>query len=583
MADLQQVIGLMYRADWTRLSLSADVYSENDGELARSRRRATRPPEWQGRHFRLRPGPGGGPDWEEVPEEEEEEEEEDRGYHTGWGRLLIAPGGRYRQEYGDEPSGQVKGSDGERGWMWYRPDLAPPPWLPVGADHAPPLRELFCPSELLGEFTLEVRGPETACGRDAIAVVATPRTSIKHLPGLRPVLFDRLEAIVDVDLGILLRREETFGGQRLSLIELTAVVLDPPEAADRGRFEPPPGSRISRDLGETLRQEFAGPGWEKAKNAVGLAAGGLGAWIRFAPHPSRHDDNFEAAMPPAEPAARDPGDKTPPSDDALYLLYRSAENPALTAMLHEWHDFSAWAAQVPDTVRAAGHGGVGFLLDAATRGKTVSHTVARLNVSDRETYRIDYTYTARKNRPTTIACDGQRRWQAYAAATMVGPAKPLPLQIAGLVDSSWLLQCRLSGGTELSYRGRRAYQFTATPGGQQGHVGPLLFFPADAIVDAEHGCLLRLISYAGDSPASWWELRDLGVGPGDPGEFSLQSRPGVPTVEETGNPFADVGAVTPGPAGYAFRTAVDAVKRTTGAVSATRSFLDDLRGRRRPG
>jgi len=49
----------------------------------------------------------------------------------------------------------------------------------------------------------------TACGRDAIAVVATPRTGIEHLPGLRPVLFDRLEAIVDADFGILLRREET--------------------------------------------------------------------------------------------------------------------------------------------------------------------------------------------------------------------------------------------------------------------------------------------------------------------------------------------------------------------------------------
>ena len=29
-----------------------------------------------------------------------------------------------------------------------------------------------------------------------------------------------------------------------------------------------------------------------------------------------------------------------------------------------------------------------------------------------------------------------------------------------------------------------------------------MFFPADAIVDAETGCLLRLISYAGDQPAA---------------------------------------------------------------------------------
>lgn len=160
-------------------------------------------------------------------------------------------------------------------------------------------------------------------------------------------------------------------------------------------------------------------------------------------------------------------------------------------------------------------------------------------------------------------------------------AAPLPHDIANLIDSSWLLKCRLSGGTELSYRGRRAYQFGVTRGRDQ-HVGALLFFPADAIVDAEHGCLLRLITYAGDQPAAWWELRDLGAEPADLGEFRLDSRPGVPTVEETGNPFADVSAVTPGPAGHAVRTVVDAAQRTSSAVSAARSFLDDLRGRSRP-
>jgi hypothetical protein len=581
MADLQRVIGLLHRADWTRLSLFADVYSESDGELARRRLRAMRPPGRHERHFRMRPGPDGGPDWEEMPEEDEDEE---AGYHTGRGRLLIAPGGRYRHEYGDEPSGQVKGNDGERGWMWHRTDLAPPSWLPVGADDAPPLRELFCPSELLGEFTLGVRGPVTACGRDAIAVVATPRAGTEHSHGLRPVLFDRLEAIVDADIGILLRREEMFGGQRLSLTELTAVVLDPPEAADRGRFAPPAGSRVSQDLGESLRQTFSGPGWDAAKKAAGLAAGGLGAWIRFAPHRHGQDDDLQAAMPPAEPAAHDAEDRTPVTDHVLYLLYRGGENPALAATLHEWHDVAAMAARVPDTVRAAGHGGVGFLLDSATRGKTVGRIVARLRVSGRDKYRIDYTYrSGKKNRPLTIVCDGQRRWQAYPEATIVGPAAPLSEHIANLVEPSWLLQCRLSGGTELSYRGRRAYQFAVTRRGQDLDIGRLLFFPADAIVDAEHGCLLRLISYAGDRPASWWELRDLGAGPGDPAEFRPYSRPGVPTMEETGNPFVDAGAVAPGPAGYAVRTAVDAVKRTTSAVSATRSFVDDFRGRSRPG
>ena len=43
MTDLQDVIGLLHRADWTRLSLSADVHSETDQDLWMSRVRATMP------------------------------------------------------------------------------------------------------------------------------------------------------------------------------------------------------------------------------------------------------------------------------------------------------------------------------------------------------------------------------------------------------------------------------------------------------------------------------------------------------------------------------------------------------------
>ena len=35
-ADLTAVIGLLYRADWTRLSLSGELRSERDGDLAYS-------------------------------------------------------------------------------------------------------------------------------------------------------------------------------------------------------------------------------------------------------------------------------------------------------------------------------------------------------------------------------------------------------------------------------------------------------------------------------------------------------------------------------------------------------------------
>ena len=165
---------------------------------------------------------------------------------------------------------------------------------------------------------------------------------------------------------------------------------------------------------------------------------------------------------------------------------------------------------------------------------------------------------------------------------MVGPAAPLRDDFAFLADSCWLLRGRLSGGAELTYRGRPARQLrvTSAPGGEEVVLGPLFMYPTDAIVDAETGCLLRLISYAGDTLAIWWELDDISTEPADPGEFRVEVPSGTRIVEETGNWVADAAAVMPGVKGTAARAAAEAVNRTAGAVSAARSFLDDLRGHR---
>ena len=582
MTDLQGMIGLLHRADWTRLSLSADVRSETDQDLLRNRVRAVTPswvPAGRGRRFREHPEGGGPLTWAEATSEEP------GGYRSWHAKLLVAPGGRYRQEYPDEPSWPVKGSDGERSWIWHQQDPAPP-GPPIEVWHRPPLHQLFCPSELLGEFTLEVRGPVTACGRDGIAVVATPRIGIEYVPRLNAsTISDHLEVIVDAQLGILLRYEETFEGQRLSLTELTSFVLDPPEVADLSRFAPPAGSKISRDPAESEQEGFRGPWGEVAKTALGLAAGGLGASIRFAPHrPNSSEDDLQSAMPPAEPAVLQAEGGPPPPDDLLYLLYRSGENPAFTATRDEWQDLSAITAQVPDSMRAMGCGGFGYLIDSlavATRGKPVAHQVCRLRVAGRDKYRLDYLTRSGRNHPKTIACDGEHRWAVSAAQTMVGPAYPLSRDIAYVVDSSWLLGYRLSGGAEIIYRGRRAYQLRASRDGDGWHPAPSLFFPADVIVDAELGCLLRLISFVGDRPVSWYELSDIDTEPVPAGEFRVDIPPGVRVVEATGNPFTDATAVMPGATGTVIRTAADVVRRTSDAVSATRSFLDDLLGRSR--
>src|SRR5271169_2980264 len=112
MAGLPEVIGLLYRADWTRLSLSAELRSETDREplprLSRDER---------SRWFRAWPG-----------------QRQDNGRYVGRGALLIGPGGRWRLECsvpGRDAEGQAaEGNDGERGWSWRPPESGGPPPLP---------------------------------------------------------------------------------------------------------------------------------------------------------------------------------------------------------------------------------------------------------------------------------------------------------------------------------------------------------------------------------------------------------------------------------------------------------------------
>ena len=129
MAGLPEVIGLLYRADWTRLSLSAELRSETDREpLPRLSR------EGRSRWYRAWP-------WQR----------QDNGRYVGGGALLIGPGGRWRLECsvpGRGAEGEAaEGNDGERGWSWRPPEVGGPPGLPVGVGGAyPPPPELFCPS-----------------------------------------------------------------------------------------------------------------------------------------------------------------------------------------------------------------------------------------------------------------------------------------------------------------------------------------------------------------------------------------------------------------------------------------------------
>jgi hypothetical protein len=279
MAGLPEVIGLLYRADWTRLSLSAEVRFDQASDLARRRANAVRAESM--RRMGFRPGSPG------MPHQEPDAERDV--YHRWHAALLIAPGRRYRLEYEGDHGGRADGSDGEQAWTLRPPD--PPPLPPPGFEvvSGVPVPALFRPAGLLVGFTLDVGGPVTACGREAIAVTAVPRHgAVGSGSSLCSPACDRVELIVDAETGILLRREETFEGQVLTLTELTTVTISPPESDDPARFAPPAGSRPVRDpedapggAGSAGRWRRTRPAWRRVASEPGSG------WHRTCPATAR--------------------------------------------------------------------------------------------------------------------------------------------------------------------------------------------------------------------------------------------------------------------------------------------------------
>src|ERR1700761_3352121 len=109
-----ELAGLLYRADWTQLTLSAGIT------------RVT--------------GAGDGP--------------RGAGPSRGTGRLLVAPGRRYRLEtVGEDGQKHLKGCDGNRPWyLVSQPEDGSR--LPIFSDPQPPEPALLRPSWLLTRFGL---------------------------------------------------------------------------------------------------------------------------------------------------------------------------------------------------------------------------------------------------------------------------------------------------------------------------------------------------------------------------------------------------------------------------------------------
>ena len=329
----------------------------------------------------------------------------------------------------------------------------------------PPLPPMLRPSWLLTGYTLEASGPVTTDGREALRVVATPRPGVWSRPSARARPLDRVEMLVDLGLGILLRQEEILDGKTLGVTELTEIRADP-DPADGEQFLPPGGwDSVHRDVARTAPR---GPGREASKLIAGLAAGGIGALVRSSRSRSFEQatqEEPEAEMPPdAEPL---PADAPAASDEVLHLLDASRDRwaPGITATLHQWHDIAALLAQVPDGARRAGFGGLGHLIDAAGERVATLRMASRLSFDGSGRYRIEPALPAGlaarsfRHRAETILGDGDRQWTLDEDEWLARPGGPPPDEIAKLLDASWLLEHRLSGGAETTVGDRRGYRF----------------------------------------------------------------------------------------------------------------------------
>ncbi len=461
------LVGLLQRADWTRLSLSADV---SDGST-----------------------------------------------------VLVAPGMRYRYQTED----YLTGCDGGRPWELSEDEDDHDSSVHWISGATAPLHRMLCPAWLLQGSELELRGRTRACGRDALDVVMTTRPTLRTGPISADDLAGRVEILVDAQTGILLRLAEQGEGSEPAVVELVRADFNP--VIDSQKFQPPPGSRIAEGFAESVRGPL-GPAWRAAATAGGLAAGALGAWIKYSPlrrtpTPDADYGDIETAIPRDEPTPASAQARPPLSDHLLELLHDGG--PAeLAASLHQWMDFGAMVASVPASARRAGLGGLGLLVDAISEQATARHSVTAIRLAAPGRYQLDRSHTPRR-RPRTIACDGQRRWQIYSDKIVTEPAGPPPPEIGNLADPSWLLQCTLFGGDMVTACDRPAYQIMVTKRSGEYSAG-MLFRAAAADVDAELGVVLRLTYYIGDQPVQRYELRDVTTSVGD---FQPRIPEGLPVVE----------------------------------------------------
>ena len=357
-------------------------------------------------------------------------------------------------------------------------------------------------------------------------------------------LSNRRELVVDTELGILLRHEETRAGKPLRVTELTGVRIGLAPPSDDA-WDRPPGGWASVDK-STPRDELRWPkpsgiGGETFKLVAGLAAGGIGAVIRSSRSSGSRSfeqatrEEPEAGMPAFEGPL--PADGPPPSDELLHLIHAGRDRwgrgsrPRCTSGMMPPRCW-AWSPMARGGPASAGSACSSMRPSMRPPRFADTHSVSRLYLNRSGQYRIEPVSQPRSSKrlPQTVVCDGERRWRIGEQKAFAGPAAP-PQDFPNLFDASWLLAYQLAGGAEILTGGRSGRRLKV--GAYRPLFGWFIPLPDEVVVDGELGIVLRWISLARERPTIWWELRDVVAGPVDPGLFRPDIPPGVPVTEVT--------------------------------------------------
>lgn len=518
MADLlepAELAALLYRADWTRLSLRAELVRRADRHALL--------------RLRERPGPRAGAGADTEPD-----------WHETTRSVLVAPGGRFRVESTarDGPL-NLTVCDGESCWRlageWAQRQEA-------GLGD-PELAQLLDPSWLLAWYQLEQSGRAETGGRAAYRVAATWRPA-----RLNQAIPDRVDVLIDAELGIVLWLEASHQGRLAETAALQALTVGG-QAADLTMFSPPPGTTAS-DPGAAFAEfgRLKGPLGQVAGTAADLTASALGFAVRHAPRP--------AAQPPAPPMPLPPPkDETAGSDPLteheISLLHRDGRpSQNFSAEVRQWTDREIVlerARSLGSAMRQplAGLLGPEALWDALGEQVTgISYLTARLRVAMPGRYRIDYL-PGHGTPKLAIACDGERLQTQYRNRVVTGRMEPLDDDWARLADPAWLLlsDWQLAPAGDAVVNGRPGLLFWADARPRPDSDVPslaswsrarelALFDRFAVIVDPELGIALRWVGYVGSRPASCAELASVQLCTStDPAEFSIEVPPGTRVVE----------------------------------------------------